>query len=445
LWLAYLELDRTQWLSPEEIQRKQLDQVRLLLTHCVAHVPYYRQVLSGAGIDPGAIQSLDDFRRIPLLSRRTYQEKTESFVATRLPQGTLATSIIHTSGSSGSPTRVYKTNVVHLWWCAYWLRDLEWCGIDPTLSLAAIRSSGPTVDRTPELLQGVSVPYWLHELQPLIKTGSSHFMEIRQDHRRQLQWLRQLAPDYLLSYPPNLEVLANLELREQAPARSIPSLRAIRAISDTLTEEAQSTIESAFGVPVFNTYSCAETGYLATTCPERHGLHVHAENVILEVLDESGQPCGPGQTGEVFLTSLTNFRAPLIRYGVGDVATVGPERCACGRGLPVLARVQGKNSPLFRLPDGRPKSSALLAFLVRKVGGHWQHQVIQKALDHVVVRLVSDGTWTDQHAGKLREKVQEFFEGPIHIDIEIRDRLPLPPSGKFQSMIVELESAGGNP
>jgi phenylacetate-CoA ligase len=264
-------------------------------------------------------------------------------------------------------------------------------------------------------------------------------MDIRQDHRRQLQWLRELAPDYLMSYPSNLEVLARL-VRQEGP---IPSLRVIRAISDTLSEEAQTEIEAAFGAPVVNTYSCAEAGYLASTCPAGQGLHIHAENVLLEVLDESGQPCRPGQTGQVVLTSLNNFRAPFVRYEVGDLATVGPERCRCGRGLPVLARVQGKNSPLFRLPNGRSKDSTAVTFLVRKIGSHWQHQVVQKALDHVVVRLVVDATWTDQHADRLREKLREFFEAPIRVEIEIRDQLPVPPSGKFQSMIVELGPAGG--
>jgi phenylacetate-CoA ligase len=304
--------------------------------------------------------------------------------------------------------------------------------------MATIRSTGLPAHRLSQALEGISVPYWLASLRPLIETGSSHCMDIRQDHRRQLQWLRGLAPDYLLSYPSNLEALAKF-VRDDGP---IPSLRAIRAISETLTTEAQVDIEAAFGVPVRNTYSCAEAGYLATSCPAGHGLHVHAENVLLEVLDERGQPCGPGQTGRVYLTCLNNFRGPFVRYELGDEATVGPERCACGRGLPVLARVEGKSYPLFRLPDGRHKSSTLVAMLVRRVGGHWQHQVVQKGPDHLVVRLAVNATWTDQHGHLLREKLQEYFEAPVRVDLEFHDRLPLPASGKFQSMVVDMNASG---
>src|SRR5262249_52409762 len=153
--------------------------------------------------------------------------------------------------------------------------DLEWCNFDPTATVAAVRSFGPRASRAPELLEGVCLPSWGSHIDALIETGPAYGMDIRQDHRRQLHWLRSVAPHYLLSYPSNLEVLAGLARQDG----SLPGLRAIQAFSDTLTEEARATIEAAFGVPVKNLYSCAEAGYLASPCPAGHGLHVHAENV----------------------------------------------------------------------------------------------------------------------------------------------------------------------
>jgi phenylacetate-CoA ligase len=125
-WNAYLELDRTQWFSPDEIVNHQLAQVRTLLTHCLDFVPYYRRVLVEAGIVPANIRTMDDFRRIPLLSRRTYQEQNASFIATSLPAGTAATVVSPSSGSSGTPANTYLTNMTQLWWHASYLRDLEW-------------------------------------------------------------------------------------------------------------------------------------------------------------------------------------------------------------------------------------------------------------------------------------------------------------------------------
>src|SRR5579864_6782084 len=142
VWVAYLELERAQWLTPAELEQGQLEQARLLLAHCITNVPYYREVLPKAGITPGAVQTMTDFRRIPLLLRRTAQERAPDLEAKSLPAGTVATLVRQTSGSSGTPTRVLQTNIVHLWWHAFYLRDLEWCGINPAGTLAAIRSTG---------------------------------------------------------------------------------------------------------------------------------------------------------------------------------------------------------------------------------------------------------------------------------------------------------------
>ncbi len=441
VWVAFLELQRTQWLARHELEQCQLEQLRALLAHCITSVPYYRKTLPQAGITPATIRTLADFRRVPLLPRRAYQENFPDFAAAQLPPGTVPTSTGRTSGSSGTPTAVYRTNMVDLWWHACYLRDLEWCGVDPTCTLAAIRlmeASGGTLEA---LLQGASLPCWSPALDPLLQTGPSFGMDIRQDPRVQLQWLRRMAPDYLLSYPSNLEALANLA----RPDGPLPGLRGILAIGSVLTPEARTVIEAAFGVAVKNTYSCAEAGYLASPCPAGAGWHVHAENVLLEVLTEDGQPCAPGESGRVFITTLHNLRAPLVRYELGDVATIGPHPCACGRGLPLLTWVEGSRSPMFRLADGRRKHSSSLSQRLREVGGHWQHQVVQQDIGHIVVRLAVNADWSSDHGAAVQRVIQEFFEGPLHVAVESRDRLPLPPSGKFQSMICELEKHGAAP
>jgi phenylacetate-CoA ligase len=435
VWAAYQALDRTQWLEPAALERQQLTQVRTLLAHAVNQVPYYRQRFAEAGIFPGSIQTMDDFRRIPLLSRATYQERFADLAAAVLPAGTTAGGETHTSGSSGVPVTVLQTNMVLLWWFAFLLRDLEWCGFEPSGTLASIRTSDKTGAELERWRHGILSSCWLPALETLIETGPAYTMDIQQDHTKQLHWLRSIAPDYLLTFPSNLEVLARL-LRQQG--EPVPRLRAIQTISEPLTDEARARIEAAFGVPVKNTYSCCEAGYLASPCPEGHGLHVHSENVILEVLDAAGRPCAPNQTGRVVVTALHNFRAPFIRYQLDDAVVLGAARCPCGRGLPLLARVDGKQRVMFRLAGGRLKSSSPLADLLEGLGGHRQHQVIQRALDHVVVRLVIDRTWTGEHGQRLRRLIQEFFEAPVRVDMQVEEQLRPPASGKLQSMACEI-------
>jgi phenylacetate-CoA ligase len=442
VWAAYLTLDRTQWLDATEVERHQLAQLRALLDHCLEQVPYYSEMLRAQGIMSGSIQSMDEFRRIPILSRRAWQDRFQDLCALQLPPGTVALDEDKTSGTSGEPVRILKTNVFYVWWLACYLRDLEWSGLTPTGIMAAIRATLKTGLELEQLLRGMRMPSWNPILEPLLEMGPLYAMDIGQESDRQIDWLHEVNPDYILSHTSNLELLAGILLDEP---RHFPHLRIIQAISETLTETAQTKIETAFGAPVKNLYSCAEAGYLASPCPLGHGLHVHAENVILEVLDDTNQPCKPGQTGRVVLTVLHNFRTPFIRYDIGDQVTLGHMRCPCGRGLPSLVRVLGKRRPMFRLAGNRLKHSSGLVHAISAIGGDYQHQAEQIALDHVIVRIVPSKSWTTDHAAKLRRAVQEFFEWQVCVDVEIKDSLELPRSGKLQSMICDLLPQNGPP
>src|SRR5262249_7224390 len=152
-----------------------------------------------------------DFRRIPVLARRTYQEQFADFRSRALPPGTVPMGEDVSSGTSGMPVTALKTNVTNLWWYAFYLRDLRWCDMDPRGTLAAIRLlTGKSADERRRLLEGASLPCWSPALRPLIASGPSHGMDIHQHPRRQLEWLQRIRPDYLMSYPSNLEHLAGL-------------------------------------------------------------------------------------------------------------------------------------------------------------------------------------------------------------------------------------------
>ncbi|HVA50821.1 MAG TPA: hypothetical protein VNH11_31045 [Pirellulales bacterium] len=434
VWAAYRALDATQWLAAAELEHRQLSQLNELVDHCREHVPFYRDLLATHGIDGKAIQSMSDLRRIPLLSRSTWQQHFDRFCAEQLPPGTVPFDEDLTSGTSGVPVRVLKTNVFYVWWLAFYLRDLEWSDLRPSGTMASIRSTLKTGVDLEHLLQGQRMRCWNPVLEPLLETGQLFGMDLRQDPKRQIEWLMEINPDYLLSHTSNLELLANLLLEEP---RTFPKLAAIQAISETLTDEARRKIETAFQSPVRNLYSCAEAGYLASPCPAGHGFHVHAENVIMEILDDGGQPCRPGETGRVVLTVLHNFRTPFIRYDIGDFAALAAQSCPCGRGLPLLTRVEGKARPHFKLPGGRWKHSSELVHVVTAVGAHHQHQVVQRTLDQVIVRIVPGREWTSEHGRRLVEAVRGFFESSIDVRLEVRERLELSPSGKLRSMVCE--------
>lgn len=436
-WAQYQFLERSQWLSTTEIVEMQLEKVRALLEHCQQAVPFYAKLLRDSQIVPQEIRTLEDFRRIPIISRRVWQEHAAELQAQHLPAGHWLTAKSTTSGTTGVPLTVYQTNVVHRWWWACNLRDLQWGGIDPRGTLAGIRPPvrpfGPA-----ELLQyqhGISYPNWFPGLQGLIESGKCYGIDIQPDPPQQLKWLQSVSPDYLLSYASHLEILGNLLQQQQV---RLPNLKAIQTIGETLTPDVQARIEAAFGVPVKDLYTCAEAGYVASPCPDGHGYHVQAEHVLLEVLNEADEPCAPGETGRLVLTALHNYLNPFIRYEIQDEATAGVAACPCGRGLPLLQRIHGKARPLFQLPDGRLKNSCNMVFGFYNMRGYRQHQIIQRTRDRVTVRIVPDDSWTDQHPDRIRKHIDEFFEHPMATEVEVVEKIERPPGGKVLDFVCEL-------
>ena len=444
VWRLYEQVNESQWKSHAEIEQMQLHEVRNLLNHCIDQSPFYRARLQAAGIVPAQVQTLDDFRRLPTLSRGECQEHLADLRARAMPEGTVVRGRCYTSGSSGVPLEVLQTNIVQRWWWASTLRDLEWADLNPRGRIASIRP--PVAPYPPDVLaeyqEGIMLPTWFPALQGLLDTGPSFGMDLQQEPRKQLAWLRRIEPNYLISLPSNLDVLASLILEDGV---GLPSLRALQTLSETLTPEAQTRIEAALGVPIKVTYSCAEAGVVASPCPAGHGLHVHAENVLLEVVDDAGRPCAPGETGRVLLTSLHNYYQPFVRYEVQDHATVGHAACPCGRGLPSLARIEGKVRPFFQLADGRPKNSGALLFGLYELGGCRQWQVVQQSLDRVLIRVVPNRDWSVTHPEQIRRVVHWFFEGSMHVELELLEQIPRPANGKVRDLICELPPRSGAP
>lgn len=436
VWAAYQELDRTQWLSPVELEERQLEQLRALLAHCWQQVPYYRRVMGAVGLTERPIESLSDFRRLPLLTRELYQSNFTDLQAVELPTGITAVGGSFTSGTNGVPIKVRKTNRDALWWSAFYLRDLEWSGFDPRGHLAAIRLITISRDELPRALEGITLPQWAPFFAHLLECGPLSGMDIRQDPRRQLAWLRKIDPDYLLSFPSNLSYLAGLV---QESGQRLEQLRAIQAIGEPLSCDVRERVESAFGVPVKNLYSSTETGYIASPCPMGGGLHVHAENLLAEVVDADNRLCRPGETGRLVVTSLHNFITPFLRYDILDDVTLADAPCRCGRGLPLWTHVEGRQAPLLHLPDNRRKSVLGLILEIRKVGGLHQFQIVQRAVDHVVLRVVPDSTWGPERADRLRQAVHGEFESAIHVTIEPQEFLERPAGGKLKLAVIEIE------
>ena len=123
--------------------------------------------------------------------------------------------------------------------------------------------------------------------------------------------------------------------------------------SAPLPDSQRKLIESAFNAPVCDQYGSCEVRWIAQQCPECGGLHVNTEHVHIEFVDDNNMPVPKGEYGRTLLTNLEDIVFPLIRYENGDRGRWLKEQCPCGRTLPMIDSVKGRESESFVLPSGK--------------------------------------------------------------------------------------------
>jgi phenylacetate-CoA ligase len=228
---------------------------------------------------------------------------------------------------------------------------------------------------------------------------------------------------------------ALLELFDRTGER-LTHLVQVRSIGESLSQETRDSCLRILGVPISDIYSSQEVGYIALQCPDGDCYHIQSENLLVEILDESGMPCGPGETGRVVITTLHNFAAPLIRYEIGDYAEVA-EPCVCGRGLPALKRILGRRRNLITLPNDKRFWPVFGFSKFREIAPVRQYQIIQTAIDRLDVRLVVDTQLTGEQENLLRNVICDAIGYPMNICFMYLDSIPVI-AGKFEEFRSEV-------
>lgn len=412
------QLERSQWLPAERLREHQLGQLRSLLSHARANVRHYATALQGLDVDR---LEWERFESLPVLSRQALQAGFEALKSTAVPQSHGAVSQGQSSGSTGTPVRFLQTAATQLFWNALTLREHLWHARDFSGKLAAIRVK----------VEDGNWPDWGAPAGLVFRTGPGATLNVRTDVEQQLDWLVRENPDYLITHASNLAVLAELTLRRGI---RLPKLRQARTYSEALRPDLRETVRAAWGVEIADVYSCEEAGYIALQCPQNEHYHVQSENLLVEILDESNCPCATGETGRVVVTTLHNFGMPLIRYEIGDYAEVG-ESCPCGRGLPVLARIHGRQRNMLVLPDGRRHWPSFPSVLWLSVAPIEQFQVAQTDPGRLEITYVMARPLDKAEALRLEAALAERLGHRFDIDWKRVEVIERGAGGKYEDFV----------
>lgn len=419
------QLERSQWLRPEDLWPQQRRQLQALLRHALATVPYYRERLAGQVEALPASFSIGDFASLPRLTRSDLQQSFDALCAQRLPEGHGAASRNSTSGSTGEPVRYLSTHVSNYFWQAFMLREHLWHRRDMSAKMLVIR-----VEKEP-----LVVDNWFGGVgSSLLETGPLVLLPAAWTFDRQLDRILEEKPAYLLGYASN--ILGIFRVAEQRGI-SMPWLREARSFGEAISEDMRAYFRDHWKLPLSDVYSAREVGYVAIQCTERGFYHVQSESAVVEVLDDSGHACQPGEIGRVVVTPLHNFASPLIRYDIGDFAEVaGP--CACGRGLPALRRIHGRLRNALTLPDGRKRWPSIGTTKLLDIAPIRRFKIVQKSLSDIEVRLIVGRPLVESEIAALRDHLTSQFGHPFHWRFVFLDEFPPQPGDKFEDFTSEV-------
>jgi phenylacetate-CoA ligase len=255
--------------------------------------------------------------------------------------------------------------------------------------------------------------------------------------RAVVETLAKLPPKVLLAYAQASADLARYV--NQTNARAWDEITVITG-AERLFPADRVEMERAFG-PVFETYGSREVMLMACECEQHDGMHVSAENILLELVvreNDSLRPARPGETGEVVVTDLHNYGMPFVRYLNGDLAVAREDDdCACGRGLPRIAYVDGRVTDTLQSATGEKVSGLVFNVLFVVFGESVRaFQAIQRVDRSLVLRIVATPAFDASAEARLRQTIASYF-GPLPLSIERVDALPAEASGKRRFVIVE--------
>lgn len=425
-------LQDSQWWPADRLARLARAKLRRLVEHAVQTVPLHRQRLEHAGILVGERIDLAAWPALPTLTRKDLQERGAEFESNAVPRAHGPVVTTTTSGSTGMAVTVKGTVFDAAASKAMTLRFALWHPHDFTGKFASIRR---VKDRHSDYPAGSRAERWADTATFPFATGPAVRLSTRASVAEQVEWLQREDPDYLRTYPSLVLALAEHCHRNGI---TLPHLEHVSTLGEVVTAEMREACWRAWDVPVIDVYSAQEVCEIAFQCPEHEHYHALSESIFVEVVDGAGKACAPGEIGRVLVTPLHNYAMPLLRYELGDYAEVGPP-CPCGRGLPVLKRILGRErNSLLVTRGGERYWPSFGTRTFRKIAPIVQHQFVQKTRDMIEARFVTERPLTAEEEARLRQHILSQLPGLFLLSFDYRDNIPRNAGGKFETFISEV-------
>jgi phenylacetate-CoA ligase len=407
------ELEETQWWPIDQLQEFQNERLRRLIIHAYEKVPYYRRIFQKYGLKSADIRSVDDLPRMPVLTKEKIRNNFESMLSSDFTQR--KQKLDRTGGSTGEPLQFYIDWEAWSmsWACSYlgWrFAGYRFGDKMATLGGFALFSDKKemTFQQRIRLLLDRDLAMSAIHLSDDVMSEYSRLIERHQ-------------PKFIKGYPSAIYIFASY-LKRNGLCPIEP--KAVITTAEVLLPRHREVIEEVFKCKVFDWYGCSDGGGSALECPQHNGYHVPMQRVVIELVNEEGQPVRAGEPGRIILTDLFNYSMPFIRYDPGDIGIPDGKTCPCGRGLPLLKSLQGRTSDIIRFNNG----TTLFGRSFTNILKHFpilQFQVVQLDMENILIRIVKGNEYRGEDSNYIIKTMEHHIgrQGSVQLEF-VEDIVP---------------------
>lgn len=415
--------------SPDQLQQLQIDKLCQLLIHAYRNVPYYNKILSEAGAVKQDKVILENFHKIPLLTKEIIRREERNLYSTDYKKRGW---YFNTSGgSTGEPVRFIQDKEYEAWNYAGRFLYNSWAGKDVGEPEIQLWGSERDVLRGKEKL---SVRLWQRIFN---KTILNAYRMSQDDMHEHVNRWNKIKPKQVWAYTDSMYKFSQFVESQQL---SVHPPAGIICTTANLLPEARDHIERAFKCNVFNQYGSREAGVIASECNFRSGMHIFTLHQKLEILDSQHKPVEGQNIGEIVVTNLNNYSMPLIRYKIGDTGCFSNQRCSCGRGFPLLKEVSGRVFAHFVKKDGTLVHAQFFVALLFFNPWVREFKIVQKDCDLIEISVALEGKADAGDIDVITSKIKQVMGKDCKVEFKFVDEVPPTASGKYLYTISEVST-----
>jgi phenylacetate-CoA ligase len=414
-------------LGPDEMAKRRDEALVSIVRFAYDHVPRYRAVMEERGITPEEFRSTSDLSLLPVIEHDDLLTRPEEF----LPRGVRIDDFVElrTSGSSGAPRIIHHDveGMIAGWAVKLRERSLRerYIGRLKKYRSASLSMEGDSVERVREHFRVSAPAVW--KLIPDTRRFSAF-----EDPARVIEGLRDWRPDRISGYGSAIGRLFRYAAESGA---EFPLPKMVSFSSDSLSGTERAIIEQRFGIPVLGVYGATEAFSIGFECGEGEGYHVNEDVSFVRIVDRDDQDAAPGEPGSVLVSNLVNRGTVLLNYRLGDVAASIPEPCGCGRTLPRIRLLEGRDNAWIERPGAPPVHPFRMSGPLNRLEvGRWQ--IVQPSIDRLIVRVLpTPGQDLARLETAIRALVRDVVRPDLEAEVEFPPELDHTRSGKVLSFV----------